>query len=66
MAGIAALCFALLTVIVTGKGFQGTLYVLGGLMLAIMPSLSNSLCAYYTERNCTINFGIGAGVGSLA
>ena len=66
MAGTSALCFALLILFDMGKGFQGALYVLGSLTLAIMPSLSNSLCAYYTERNCAINFGVGAGIGSLA
>lgn len=28
--------------------------------------MSNSLCAYYSKRNLPINFGIGAGVGSLS
>lgn len=44
----------------------GFLYVIGGLAVSVTVSLNNSLCAYYSRRNIPINFGIGAGVGSLS
>ena len=50
MAAFSVVCFALVLFARPGKLLHGILYVLGGVMLAAMPSLSNALCAYYAER----------------
>lgn len=44
----------------------GLIYGTGVLLISITNSLNNSLCAYYTNQNYPINYGVGQGVGSLA
>ena len=44
----------------------GILYILGYLSFSITIPLCNSLCAYYTRRGLKVNYGAGAGVGSLS
>ena len=44
----------------------GGLVVLGSLTFSMTVPLSNSLCAYYSQNRCKIDYGMGAGVGSLS
>ena len=44
----------------------GGLFVLGSLTFSMTVPLSNSLCAYYSQNRCKIDYGMGAGVGSLS
>ena len=59
-------CFAFIQLFHPATGLFGFLYMIGGLTISVTVPLSNSLCAYYTKRKLPINFGIGAGVGSLS
>lgn len=59
-------CFAFIQIFHPATGFFGLLYAIGGIAASVTVSLNNSLCAYYSKRNLPINFGIGAGVGSLS
>lgn len=58
--------FAFIQIVHPATRFFGFLYIIGGSAVSVTVPLSNSLCAYYTRRNLPINFGIGAGVGSLS
>lgn len=44
----------------------GVLYAVGGLAITITVSMGNALCVYYSERGYAMNYGVGAGVGSLS
>lgn len=66
MALAFSLCFVSLLLIGDNQILRGILYVSGGVLMAILPSLSNTLCAFYTKRGYAIDFGIGAGIGSLS
>lgn len=59
-------CFAFIQIFHPAAVLFGFLYVAGGLAISLTVPLSNSLCAYYSKKNFPINFGIGAGVGSLS
>ena len=60
------LCFASMQIIKPSLLVFGVLYGLGNLMLQMTNSLNNSVCAYYTNRNYFLNYGLGQGLGSLA
>lgn len=45
---------------------MGGLFIVGSLCFSITVPLSNSLCAYYSQNGCRIDYGMGAGVGSLS
>ena len=47
-------------------GMMGLLYATILFLSSITNSLNNSLCAYYTNHGCAINYGIGQGVGSFS
>jgi PPP family 3-phenylpropionic acid transporter len=69
MAGLILLstaCFLAIQLFQPPLPVFGFLYVLGGLAESISVPLSNSLCALYTGNGFSLNYGIGAGVGSLA
>lgn len=59
-------CFGFIQIVHPIVGVFGILYTIGGLGVSMTASMNNSLCAYYSKRNIPINFGIGAGVGSLS
>ena len=42
------------------------LFVLGSLTFSITVPLSSSLCAYYSQNGCHIDYGMGSGIGSLS
>lgn len=42
------------------------LYLVGVLSFDVMVPLLNSVSVYYDRRGCSINYGVGRGVGSLA
>jgi len=42
------------------------LFVLGSLTFSITVPLSSSLCAYYSQNDYHIDYGVGSGVGSLS
>jgi len=44
----------------------GILFVLGSLTFSITVPLGNSLCAYYSQNDYHIDYGMGSGVGSLS
>jgi len=44
----------------------GLLFVIGSLTFSITVPLSNSLCAYYAQNGCRIDYGMGSGIGSLS
>lgn len=44
----------------------GFLYGTMLFLSSITNSLNNSLCAYYTNHGCAINYGIGQGIGSFS
>lgn len=59
-------CYAVMQIVHPALFVFGLLFGVGNLMLSITNSLNNSVCAYYTNRNYPINYGIGLGLGSLA
>ena len=62
----ALLCFACMQFLELSVLWIGVLYGAGNLMLQVTNSLNNSICAYYTNHNCPVNYGMGQGLGSLA
>nr|MDO4741508.1 MFS transporter [Eubacteriales bacterium] len=44
----------------------GALFLLGSLAFSLPTSLSNTLCAYYSENSYRIDYGMGSGFGSLS
>ena len=60
------LCFSVIQFLNPPTGIFGLLYGTGVLLASITNSLNNSLCAYYSNHNYPINYGVGLGVGSLA
>ena len=48
------------------KPVTGLLYVVGYLSFSITIPLCNSLCAYYSQHDYSIDYGAGSGVGSLS
>lgn len=62
----AFLCFAAMQFLELSVLGIGILYGAGNLMLQVTNSLNNSICAYYTNHNCPINYGMGQGLGSMA
>ena len=45
---------------------MSVLFTLGSLTFSITVPLSSSLCAYYTQNNYHIDYGMGSGIGSLS
>lgn len=69
MAGIFAgvlICLSIIQFMNPPIGLFGVLYATVLFLSSITNSLNNSLCAYYTNRGCPINYGIGQGVGSFS
>lgn len=60
------LCYGTIQVCNPPLAIFGILYCAGLLLMSVTISLCNSLCAYYTNHNCPINYGVGTGIGSLA
>lgn len=48
------------------KLVTGLLYVVGYLSFSITIPLCNTLCAYYSQHDYSIDYGAGSGVGSLS
>lgn len=48
------------------KLITGALYIVGHLSFSITIPLCNSLCAYYSQHDYSIDYGAGSGVGSLS
>ena len=48
------------------KLITGMLYTLGYLTFSITIPLCNTLCAYYSQHDYSIDYGAGSGVGSLS
>ena len=59
-------CFAMIQFFQPPLVLFGILYGLGLLLISITVFLNNSLCAFYTENGCPINYGMGIGIGSFA
>ena len=59
-------CFFLMQILKPSIIIFGILFGMGNFMLQITNSLNNSICAYYSNRNFSMNYGLGQGVGSLA
>lgn len=64
--GISIISFGIIGLFHPVMILFGTLYVIGGLCQSITVPLSNSLVATCNEAGYPIDFGIGAGVGSLS
>lgn len=60
------ICFLLMQIIRPSALIFGILFGLGNFMLQITNSLNNSICAYYSNRNYSMNYGLGQGIGSLS
>ena len=61
----ALLCFIAVELIPLPLAVTGLLFIFGSLCFSITVPLSNSLCAYYSQNGCRIDYGMGSGVGSL-
>lgn len=69
MTGIFAgviICMATIQFLHPSVGTVGILYGTILFLSSITNSLNNSLCAYYANHGCAINYGIGQGVGSFS
>ena len=66
LTAISAGCFALLLLPVLPSALFGVLYLLGVWSFDAMVPLLNSISVYYNDRDCSINYGLGRGVGSFA
>ncbi|MGN1267769.1 MAG: MFS transporter [Dorea sp.] len=60
------LCLGTIEFLKPPLGIFGFLYGTALFLASITNSLNNSLCAYYTNRDIPINYGVGQGVGSLS
>lgn len=61
----ALLCFIAVELFPLPLAVVGALFIFGSLCFSITVPLSNSLCAYYSQNGCHIDYGMGSGVGSL-
>lgn len=59
-------CFLFMQVLRPSVIMFGVLFGVGNFMLQITNSLNNSICAYYSNRNFSMNYGLGQGIGSLS
>ena len=69
MAGIFAgvlTCMVMIQFFHPPVGMIGLLYGMILFLSSITNSLNNSLCAYYSNHGCAINYGVGQGVGSFS
>ena len=66
LTAISAGCFALLLLPFLPSALFGILYLLGVWSFDAMVPLLNSISVYYNDRGCSINYGLGRGVGSFA
>lgn len=57
---------SLIELIALPKLITGALYIIGYLSFSITIPLCNSLCAYYSQHDYSIDYGAGSGVGSLS
>lgn len=64
-AGVIA-CMVIIQFLQPPVVLVGVLYGMLLFLSSITNSLNNSLCAYYTNHGCAINYGIGQGVGSFS
>jgi len=61
----ALICFSFIELLSFPLAVKGLLFIIGSLCFSITVPLSNSLCAYYSQSGCRIDYGMGSGVGSL-
>jgi PPP family 3-phenylpropionic acid transporter len=69
MTGIFAgivICMMIIQFLCPSVGMVGLLYGIILFLSSITNSLNNSVCAYYTNHGCAINYGVGQGVGSFS
>jgi PPP family 3-phenylpropionic acid transporter len=66
LSAISAGCFAMLLLPFLPSALFGVLYLLGVWSFDAMVPLLNSISVYYNDRGCSINYGLGRGVGSFA
>jgi len=59
-------CMVIIQFMHPSVGVVGLLYGTILFLSSVTNSLNNSLCAYYTNHGCAINYGIGQGVGSFS
>lgn len=59
-------CMIIIQFLHPSVGVIGFLYGTMLFLSSITNSLNNSLCAYYSNHGCAINYGIGQGVGSFS
>jgi len=64
--GTALLSFTAIELLHPPLVITAILFVLGSLTFSITVPLSSSLCAYYSQNDYHIDYGVGSGVGSLA
>lgn len=62
----AFVCFVIIQVFQSPLLIFGTLYCIALFIPGLTESLSNSLCAYYTNQGYVINYGVGQGSASLS
>ncbi len=61
----ALICFSSIELLAFPLAVTGAVFIVGSLCFSITVPLSNSLCAYYSQIGCRIDYGMGSGVGSL-
>ena len=61
----AFVCFSSLELLSLPLAVMGPLFIFATLCFGITVPLSNSLCAYYSQNGCHIDYGMGSGIGSL-
>ncbi|MBQ4265112.1 MAG: MFS transporter [Clostridia bacterium] len=64
--GVALLSFISIEAICPPLAVTAVLFVIGSLTFSITVPLSSSLCAYYSQNDYHIDYGMGSGVGSLS
>ena len=60
------ICMMIIQFLRPSVGMVGLLYGTILFLSSVTNSLNNSVCAYYTNHGCAINYGIGQGVGSFS
>lgn len=69
LAGVFAgvlICLSVIQFLNPPLAVVGLLYGTVLFISSMTNSLNNSLCAYYTNRGCAVNYGVGQGVGSFS
>ncbi len=59
-------CLASIQFLELPMGLFGFLYGMALFLAFVTNTVNNSLCAYYNNHNYPVNYGVGAGAGSLA